>query len=158
MEAPAENFLIWVGGLMGPLGGVVWWRRGGLAAFVLRFVLFFDVVVDVPVVQIVDVGVQLLDKVVLPVIAQDRGFGPDSAACGVPKLQFLAKEVTCPLLRRQVHGGAAGAVLVVVDVLVITVQDWGCSKQDRGGVVPWECAGPRLQVARLFQFSFCLHV
>ena len=50
---------------MGSLGGAVWrWRGCGcggggawLAAFVLRFVLFFDVgVVDVPVVQVVDVG------------------------------------------------------------------------------------------------------
>ena len=67
----------------------VWRWRGcggggggaGLAAF-LAACAFFDVVVDVPVVQIVDVGVQLLDKVVLPVVVQDRGFGPDSAARG----------------------------------------------------------------------------
>ena len=87
---------------MGSLGGggvaAAWWRRGGLAAFVLRFVLFFDVVVHVPVVQIVDVGVQLLDKVVLPVAVQDWGHGPDSAARGVPQLQFLADVLTCPLL------------------------------------------------------------
>ena len=31
------------------------------------------------------------------------GFGPDSAARGVPQLQFLDKVVTCPLLRRQVE-------------------------------------------------------
>ena len=43
---------------------------------------------------------------VLPVVVQDRGYGPDSAARGVPSLQFLDKVVTCPLLRRQVHGGA----------------------------------------------------
>ena len=72
----------------GQVGGAVagsrrlWWGGAVLAAFVLRFVLLFDVVVDVPVVQIVDVGVQLLDKVVLPVVVQDRGFGPDSAARG----------------------------------------------------------------------------
>ena len=50
---------------MGSLGGAVgrWWGCGGggggagLAAFVLRFVLFFfDVVVDVPGVLVVDVG------------------------------------------------------------------------------------------------------
>ena len=41
-----------------------WPGRGGcggggaeLAAFVMRFALFYDVVVDVPVVQVVDVGV-----------------------------------------------------------------------------------------------------
>ena len=63
-EAPAENFFIGWEELMRSLGGAVWWWRGcggggggaGLAAFVLRFVLFFDVVVDVPVVQVVDVG------------------------------------------------------------------------------------------------------
>ena len=54
--------------------------RGWLRS--LLRVLSFDVVVDVPVVQVVDVGVQLLDKVVLPVVVQDRGFGPDSAARG----------------------------------------------------------------------------
>ena len=49
-------------------------------------------------VQIVDVGVQLLDKVVLPVIVQDSGCGPDCAARGVPQVQFLDQVVTCPLL------------------------------------------------------------
>ena len=55
------------------------WRLGGggvgLAAFLLRFVLFFVVmVVDVPVVQVVDVGVQFLDTVVdLPVVVQVVG-------------------------------------------------------------------------------------
>ena len=52
----------------------------------------------------------------MPVVVQDRGYGPDSAARGVPQLQFLDKVVTCPLLRRLVHGGAAGAVPAVVDV------------------------------------------
>ena len=62
----------------------------GLAAFVLRFVLFlFDVVVDVPGVQVVDVG--------------SWGHGPDSAARGVPQLQFSDLVETCPLLWRQVH-------------------------------------------------------
>ena len=47
------------------------------------------------------------DKVVvLPVIMQDRDFGPDSAARGVPQLQFLDKVLTGPLLRRQVLEGA----------------------------------------------------
>ena len=55
--------------------------------------------------------VQLLDYVVLPVIVQDRGFGSDNAARGVPQLQFLAKVLTCPLLRRLVHEGVAGAAL-----------------------------------------------
>ena len=73
--------------------------RGGAGCVLLRFVLFFDVVVDVLVVQIVDVGVQLLDKVVLPVAVQDWGYGPDSAARGVRHLQFLDKVVTCPSLR-----------------------------------------------------------
>ena len=49
---------------MGSLGGAVWrwWGCGGgggtgLAACVLRFLLFlFDVVVDVPGVQVVEVG------------------------------------------------------------------------------------------------------
>ena len=50
-------------------------------------------------------GVQLLDKVVLPVAVQDWGFGPDSAARGVPQLQFLDQVVICLLLRRQVHLG-----------------------------------------------------
>ena len=66
VEAPAENFLMARGGggrwahWAGQCGG------GGVAAavaagrgwlrFVLRLVLFFDVVVDVPVVQVVDVG------------------------------------------------------------------------------------------------------
>ena len=69
----------------GQVGGAVagsrrlWWGGAGLAAF-LAACAFFVVVVDVPVVQIVDVGVQLLDKVFLPVVVQDRGFGPDSAA------------------------------------------------------------------------------
>ena len=69
----------------GQVGGAVagsrrlWWSGAGLVAF-LAACAFFDVVVDVPVVQIVDLGVQLLDKVVLPVVVQDRGFGPDSAA------------------------------------------------------------------------------
>ena len=49
----------------------LWWGGAGLAAF-LAACAFFDVVVDVPVVQIVDVSVQLLDKVVLPVVVQDR--------------------------------------------------------------------------------------
>ena len=55
------------------------WRLGGggagLAAFLLRFVLFFFVmVVDVPVVQVVDVGVQFLDTFVdLPVVVQVVG-------------------------------------------------------------------------------------
>ena len=31
-------------------------------------------------------------------------------------VQFLGKVVTCPLLRRQVHEGVAGAVPAVVDV------------------------------------------
>ena len=57
--------------------------------------------------------------IVLPVMVQDRVYGPDSAARGVPQLQFLDKVVTCPLFRRQVRGGAAGAVPVVVDVPVI---------------------------------------
>ena len=38
---------------------------------------------------------------VLPVIVQDRGCGPDSAARGVPQLQFLDQVVTCLLFRRQ---------------------------------------------------------
>ena len=47
----------------------LWWGGAGLAAF-LAACAFFDVVVDVPVVQIVDVGLQLLDKVIdMPVIA-----------------------------------------------------------------------------------------
>ena len=41
-------------------------------------------------------------------------------------VQFSDKVVTCPLLRRQVHGGVAGAVPVVVDVPVIM--------QRRGGL------------------------
>ena len=49
----------------------LWWGGAGLAAF-LAACASFDVVVDVPVVQIVDVGVQFLDKVVLPVVVQDR--------------------------------------------------------------------------------------
>ena len=49
--------------------------------------------------------VQFMDKVVLPVVVQDMGFGSDSAARCVPQLQFLDKVVTCPLLRRQVHLG-----------------------------------------------------
>ena len=57
--------------------------------------------------------------IVLPVAVQDRVYGPDSAARGVPQLPFLDKVVTCPLFRRQARGGAAGAVPVVVDVPVI---------------------------------------
>ena len=70
------------------------WRLGGggagLAAFLLRFVLFFVVtVVDVPVVQVVDVGVQFLDTVVdLPVVVQvvalwSRQCSPWSSAVAV---------------------------------------------------------------------------
>ena len=39
----------------------------------------------------------------MPVVVQDWGYGPDSAARGVPQLQFLDQVVTCPLLRRQVQ-------------------------------------------------------
>ena len=81
--------------------------RGGAGCVSCCFALFFDVVVDVTVVQVGRLGiVQLLDKVVLPVLVQDMGFGPDSAARGVPQLQFLNKLLTCPLLRRQVRLGA----------------------------------------------------
>ena len=66
--------------------------------FVLRFVLFFfDVVVDVPVVEVVDV--------VFPVLGQGCRlarccarlvYGPDSAARGGPQVQFL-KVVDMPV-------------------------------------------------------------
>ena len=75
----------------------LWWGGAGLAAF-FAACASFDVVVDVSVVLIVDVGVQFLDKVVLPVVVQDMGYGPDSAARGFRQLQFLDKVVTCPLL------------------------------------------------------------
>ena len=63
----------------------------------LRFVLFFDEgVADVLVVQ-----------------GRRRGY-----------VQFLDNVVTCPLLRRQVHEGVAGAVPAVVDVPVYAAT-WG---------------------------------
>ena len=83
---------------MGSLGGAVWrWRGGcggggggaGLAAFVLRAVL--------------------------------RRAGGGCPCCAGRRrgfVQFLEKVVPCPLLRRQVHEGVAGAVLAVVDVLI----------------------------------------
>ena len=61
--------------------------------------------------------VQFMDKVVLPVVVQHRSFGPDSAARGVPQLQFLDKVVTCPLLRRQVHEGFEEQKTVEVPLL-----------------------------------------
>ena len=63
---------------------------------------------------------------VLPVIAQDREYGPDSAARGVPQLHFLDKVLTCPLLRRLVHEGAVlgqGCDMPVV----ATTGAWRCS-------------------------------
>ena len=61
--------------------------------------------------------VQLLDKVVLPVIAQCSSWSSAVAVLGqgvdmpvvatrCTRVQFLDKVVTCPLLRRLVHEGA----------------------------------------------------
>ena len=87
-----------VGGWSGCGGG----GGAGLAAF-LAACAFFDVVVDVPVVQVVDVGLcSSWTRLSCPLLCK-TGVWSSSAARGVLQLQFLDQVVTCQLLRRQVQ-------------------------------------------------------
>ena len=79
--------------------------------------------VDVLVVLVVDVGVQFLDTVVdLPVVVQVV-----QKTVEVPQLQFSDKVVT-RCCERQVLGGAAGAVPLVMNIAVIMQRQVGVSR------------------------------
>ena len=114
----------------------VWrWRGcggGGGGAFLAACALF-DVVVDVPVVLVVDVGLSSSwTRLSCPLLCRTGVLVQTVQPRGVPQLQFLDKVVTCPLLRRQVRLGFAEQKTVevpqlqlveffdqVVDILVV---------------------------------------
>ena len=104
-------FLICVGGLMGSLGGVVWWWRGcggvvaagraGCVCAAFRALLRRGG--RCPCCADRRCGCPAFGQGCLARCCARLGFGPDSAVRGVPQLQFSDKVETCPLLRRQVH-------------------------------------------------------
>ena len=81
------------------VGGSAVEGRGGAGCVLLRFVLFFDFVVDVPVVQVV---FWCLSR-----YCARQGIWSRQCSRGVPLLHFLDKVLTCPLLRRLVHEGGS---------------------------------------------------
>ena len=82
-----------MGSVVGECGGggvAEGWRRGGAGSVAGGTLLFYDVaVVDVPVVQVVDVGRPVLGQGCLHARCVQTVLGSRRADnCGVPQLQF----------------------------------------------------------------------
>ena len=115
--------------------GVWRWRGGGgggggagLAAFRAAFRAFFRRGGRCPCCAGRRLGLSSSwTRLSCPSLCKTGVFGPDSAARGVPQLQFLDKVLTGPVLRRQVLEGAVlrqGGDMPVVS----TTGAWRCRK------------------------------